>query len=391
MAVEEGRGARLVLRPRAASRWRRRAAPPGFTRAAASSRIPSCSGGKAAISAGVTRHLPSGLRRQAPVPEQGASTSTRSQTGPARRARAVEDAHRRRRRGAARSGRSAMRRGLTSQASSRPAPLHRGGEGQRLAAAAGAVVEHRHARSGPGERGDELARHVLQLDHALAVGAAGGDRPRVLDHAQRVRGQRMRRGPHAVAGEHDGRGVGGGLQRVHAQVDRRARLHRGQHRLEVRAERRAQARRRGNRDSRGAPGPAGGVGRRREARAFVGASAAPGRSPRRCRARRGRRRPRPACASTIARPVSAPPRQAERAAPAQPVEDEVAHRRAVLRAGEPARPRPARQRPLGGFAGDRGVEQLDGGGEAGGGGHRAGMCSQTPRCASGGTIGAPTR
>ena len=42
---------------------------------------------------------------------------------------------------------------------------------------------------------------------------------------------------HAVAGEHHGGGVGVGLQGVDAQVDRGARLHRPQHRLEVRPER----------------------------------------------------------------------------------------------------------------------------------------------------------
>ena len=69
---------------------------------------------------------------------------------------------------------------------------------------------------------------------------------------------------------------------------------------------------------------------------------------------------------------------AERAAPAQPVVDEIAHRGAVLRAGEAARPRPAGQRALGRLAGEGGVEQLDRGGEAGTRGHRRPMCPLRP-------------
>ena len=69
---------------------------------------------------------------------------------------------------------------------------------------------------------------------------------------------------------------------------------------------------------------------------------------------------------------------AERAAPAQPVEDEVAHGGAVLGAGEAARARPARQRPLGRLAGEDGVEKLDRGGQAGTGGHGR-ACARKPR------------
>ena len=108
---------------------------------------------------------------------------------------------------------------------------------QRLAAAAGTVVEDGHARPHGGRLGDELAGDVLQLHHALGIGAAGRDQPRVLQHPQRVRRQRLRRHLHAVAGQHHGGGGRVGLQRVDAQVDRRARLHRGQHRREVGAER----------------------------------------------------------------------------------------------------------------------------------------------------------
>ena len=61
------------------------------------------------------------------------------------------------------------------------AALHGGGERQRLAAAAGAIVEHGHPRPGGGDLGDQLARGVLQLDHAGGVGAARGDEPRVAE------------------------------------------------------------------------------------------------------------------------------------------------------------------------------------------------------------------
>ncbi len=157
-----------------------------------------------------------------------------------------------------------------------------------------------------------------------------------------------------------------------------------EHRLEVRAERRAQRRRRGSRDSRAGPDRGASPGSRASARALGGgqrrrveALAGAERVEVGALAGRLRQHDRPAGVAAAA--------PAERAPPAQAVEDEVAHRGAVLRAGEPARPRPARQRAFGRLAGEDGVQQLDRGGEAGTGGHRAGMCSQSPACASGGT------
>ena len=64
--------------PAAASRWRR---PAGRRASPAAPRCRGCGAGAAPVrsrSSGVSRHLASGLRRQVPMPVQGASTSTRS-------------------------------------------------------------------------------------------------------------------------------------------------------------------------------------------------------------------------------------------------------------------------------------------------------------------------
>ena len=65
-------------RAAAASRWHRPAARPASPAARRSSRMRRCRSTSSSMSVGFSRHLASGLRRQVPLPLQGASTSTRS-------------------------------------------------------------------------------------------------------------------------------------------------------------------------------------------------------------------------------------------------------------------------------------------------------------------------
>ena len=193
----------------------------------------------------------------------------------------------------------------------------------------------------------------------------------------------------AVAREHHGRGVGGGLQGVDAQIDRGAGLHRLHHRHEVGTECGGELalqevgqvephrlRRRGE-----IAGEAGALGRgqRRRIEALAGEERVEiggfgG----------GMRQHDGAAAVSAAAP-------AERATPPQAVIDQVAHRGAVLGAGEAAGARPAGQRPLGRLAGDSGVEQLDGGGEAGTGGHGGSCARKSPRWQGGRAADFPHR
>ena len=76
-AEGSGRSA-LPLRGTRASRRRTRARPPGFTSSAARSSSRCWSPTTRSSRSGVSRQRPSGLRRHVPLPEQGASTSTRS-------------------------------------------------------------------------------------------------------------------------------------------------------------------------------------------------------------------------------------------------------------------------------------------------------------------------
>ena len=242
MAGGEGARRGPRSRGRAASRWHRRggrrASP--WRRRRRGSRP--AAAGSAASSAGVSRHLPSGLRRQAPVPEQGASASTRSQTGFS----AAHSASVRMRTSAAGAA------GALGQIGHPPrvdvpghqpaAALQRRGQRQGLAAAAGAVVEHGHARARrrrsrrragsrrpaarpcPGCRRGWPRRAAGSPARAARSGRAGGARP------ARRRGPARRWRRRAL---------------VFSVLTRRSTgargLHRGEHRLEVGAERGARA------------------------------------------------------------------------------------------------------------------------------------------------------
>ena len=176
------------------------------------------------------RHFASGLRRQAPEPLHGASTSTRSQR-PARSAST-----------------SAPPRGArtwTLRAPERVQPLedrrqapavgvggvdlalvgHHRRQRQRLAAGAGAEVERLHARLGAAEQRRQLRAFVLHLDQALRVGRLGGERRAAAvgrDRRCAARSATAASATGAEMGERRQRRVAVALQRVDAQVDRRA-------------------------------------------------------------------------------------------------------------------------------------------------------------------------
>ena len=129
------------------------------------------------------RHLASGLRRQVPVPVQGASISTRSiaavQVGEqigclcrlrgadldVARAGALEPRVDRREAALVEIGRVDL-----------AALLHHGRERQRLAAGAGAEIDHLLAGLGAAQQRGELRAFVLHFDHALEKRRLGMDR-----------------------------------------------------------------------------------------------------------------------------------------------------------------------------------------------------------------------
>ena len=176
------------------------------------------------------RHLASGLRRQAPVPVQGASISTRSQ----RPGEIVEFAADRFRRAHLHVARA---RALEPVVDRRQPPLvvvggedlslvlHHGGKRQRLAAGAGAEIDHLLAGLGAGKQRGQLRTFVLHFDHALEEGRLGMDRRALGVGRQDVRAdpKATRRRLRLQVGQHAGRFVAVGLQRVDAQVERRAR------------------------------------------------------------------------------------------------------------------------------------------------------------------------
>ena len=180
--------------------------------------------GSAASSAGVSRHLPSGLRRQAPVPEQGASASTRSQTGSERGALGVrQDADL----GAGAAGALGQvghaprvdvpgHQPAAAAAARRPAPAscRRRRRSSRARSCRGG---RRRSRRRPGSR-RPAARPCPGCRRGWRRRGGGS---RSTRSASRASGCAL--DLHAVAGEHHGGGVGVGLQRVHAEVDRGAR------------------------------------------------------------------------------------------------------------------------------------------------------------------------
>ena len=102
--------------------------------------------------------------------------------------------------------------------------IHRRGERQSLAARARAKVEDLHAGLGFGEERGELRALVLQLDEALDIGRVGGERRRapVRAHGDAQAHGRERRRLGLEMGERAERLVATGLEKIHAQIDRRA-------------------------------------------------------------------------------------------------------------------------------------------------------------------------
>jgi hypothetical protein len=174
-------------------------------------------------SAGASRHFPSGVRRQAPEPEQGASTNTTSQGGtrPRSRSSGVRISARAPAR-RARAGRSFIRATFASWTIRRPRPPIAAASASALppppAQKSSTVIPGRDA----GRGGGELARNVLQFDHSLGVGAALGHEARVLDNTQRVRDEGMRLREDRIAGEGHDRRPRARLERIHPEVDRGA-------------------------------------------------------------------------------------------------------------------------------------------------------------------------
>ncbi len=112
--------------------------------------------------------------------------------------------------------------------------LHHGGKRQRLAAGAGAEIEHLLAGLGAGKQRGKLRAFVLHLDHAFQEGRLGMDR-RALGVGGKTDAQAPRRparGLGAQVRQHGGGLVALSLQRIDAQVERRAR---GQRRALLRA------------------------------------------------------------------------------------------------------------------------------------------------------------
>ena len=102
--------------------------------------------------------------------------------------------------------------------------LHHGGQRQRLAAAAGAEIDHLLAGLGAGQQRRELRALVLDFDQALEKGGLGVDR-RALGVGAELDAQAVA-ATSASARARDrralGRLVARGLQRVDAQIERRA-------------------------------------------------------------------------------------------------------------------------------------------------------------------------
>ena len=104
--------------------------------------------------------------------------------------------------------------------------VHAGGDGQGLAARAGAVVGDLHAGLGVDQAGDELRALVLDLDQAALEGLARHDGQAALQ-PQTVGGKAHGLGVDALERERGLRLGDGGLQAVDAQVDGRRLLEGG--------------------------------------------------------------------------------------------------------------------------------------------------------------------
>ena len=210
-------------------KWRRRAGRRASTSAAAVSSSAACSCSRCGRLAGLSRHLASGRRRQAPVPVQGASTNTMSKRAP----RACQ-----RRRVAGLQHLRVAHAGPLQPLQDRSQPqgvsvvgidlagvAHGRGKGQRLAAGACTDIEHLLARARARHQRGDLRALVLHLvpaapvpDLGLHVGLSARPVRRRQPHADR----RQRRRDGSEARQRLQHLLAIGLQRVDAQVDRGA-------------------------------------------------------------------------------------------------------------------------------------------------------------------------
>ena len=179
---------------------------------------------------GRTRHLASGLRRHEPVPVQGASINTRS----ARPSRSASTSPSPLEFAPGHCGRPRVPAGHGSaRAGACPVGgielslvLHGGGERQRLAAGAGAEIDHLLAGLRAGKQRGELRAFVLHFDQALDEGRLGMDR-RDFWRRQRARcaspcgDQRVGAGVRCDKRCH--RLFARALERIDPQIERRAR------------------------------------------------------------------------------------------------------------------------------------------------------------------------
>ena len=116
--------------------------------------------------------------------------------------------------------------------------LHHGGERQRLAAGAGAEIDHLLAGLGDGEQGRKLRALVLHLDHPFQESGLGMDR-RALGVGGKANTQTPRRPARRLGvqiGEHGGDRLAFGFQRVYPQIERRTRSERSAFRDAIDAE-----------------------------------------------------------------------------------------------------------------------------------------------------------
>ena len=110
-----------------------------------------------------------------------------------------------------------------------PVVLHRGRQGQRLAAGPGAEIDHLFARLRSRQQRGELRAFVLDFDQSLDKGMLGMDR-RTFGAGIELDPQPDRRPARRLCleiGQRRRGVIAAGLQRVDAQIDRRARRQRG--------------------------------------------------------------------------------------------------------------------------------------------------------------------
>ena len=134
---------------------------------------------------GCTRHFASGLRRHVPTPVHGASIITRSILP----SRSSSDAFSFGWRSCTLRMPARSMRGISAEslppidivAENLPLVLHHRGHGDRLAAAARAIVQHLLARRRTAHGRRDLAAHVLHFDPAFGISRDRLDRLAALD------------------------------------------------------------------------------------------------------------------------------------------------------------------------------------------------------------------